>query len=239
MTPDPGDGMERRYSDAEVRILLERAAHLQGANLPARHRGFTLAQIEEIAQEAQIDVDRLRQAARDLDRGAIRPAGPMERLAGAPFRLRVERSLPFEMDASEFGNLVSSIAMYMDDAGTANLVGRTFTWSSKATSGRNTELRVTAQKGRTHVWVGERYTEVAAGVFGGILGGAGVGGGAGIAAALGTPALAFVAPFAVVGGVYAACRIGYTAYVRSRARSIEDLCDRIARDLTAMHEASD
>jgi hypothetical protein len=236
-------GGERRYDDAEVRLLLERAARLQGGSAPVRHQGFTLAQLEEIATEAHIDVARLRQAARELDAGAIRPAGALERLAGAPFRIQVERTLPFELDTNELGALVGSIDAYSGAAGTANLVGRTFTWTSKATSGRNMEVRVSVPKGRTHVWVGERFGEVAGGVFGGMIGGvgggAGIGGGLAIASALGVPVLGAVIPVAVVGGVYAACRVGYTAYVRARARTIDELCERIVRDLSAIHDAAD
>jgi hypothetical protein len=234
----------RRYNDAEVRQLLERAASLQGrGSAPVRQQGLTLAQLEEIAAEAQIDVLRLRQAARELDSGALRPVGGLERLAGAPFRVQVERELPFELDANELGRLVQLIDGHTGEAGTPSLVGRTFAWSAKPASGRRMEVRVNVQKGRTHVWIGERYGEVAGGVFGGMLGGVGggvgIGGGVGLASTLGLPALAAVIPVAVVAGTYAACRVGYRAYVRSRVPRLEELCERIVRDLASIHDAAD
>lgn len=243
MTSSRDDGAARRYNDAEVRKLLERAANLQGSGVkPVRQQGLTLAQLEEIAAEAQIDVARLRQAASELDRGALRPSGVAGRFAGAPFRIQVERTLGFELDPDELGMLVHSIDGYAGEAGKTNQVGRTFTWSAHATSGRRTEVRVTVQRGRTLIWVGERFGEVAGGVFGGILGGvgggAGIGGGVGIASALGMPALAVALPVAIVAGTYAACRVGYGLYVRNRAGRVDELCERIVQDLTALHDAS-
>jgi hypothetical protein len=230
----------RRYSDAEVRLLLERAASLQvGAPAAPQSDGLTLAQLEEIAAEAHIDVAQLRQAARELDTEALRPAGTAARLAGAPFSVHAEQTLPFEIDASEFGQLVHGIGAVTGESGTAGAVGRTFTWNAHAASGRRTEVRVSALRGSTHIWVEERYTEIAAGVFGGLLGG--VGGasiGLGAALASGVGALTFAVPVVAVAGTYAACRAGYRAYVDGRSRRVHALCDRITQDLVALHDDS-
>jgi hypothetical protein len=43
---------------------------------------------------------------------------------------------------------------------------------------------------------------------------------------------------AIVAGTYAACRAGYGAYVHNRARRVDELCERIVQDLTALHDAS-
>jgi hypothetical protein len=231
----------RRYNDAEVRLLLERAARLQGhAPAPVRQQGLTLAQLEEIAAEAQIDVALLRQAARELEMGAMRPTGTVARLAGAPLRIRAERTLPLELDTDAFGSLLGSISGFTGAEGTSSLIGRTFTWNARAESGRRLEVRASVQKGRTHIAVEERYTELAAGLFGGTLGGvgggAGIGGGAAIGSALGSVAFAVAFPIAVIGGTYAACRIGYRAYVRRRADRVEGLCERLVQDLTSLHD---
>ena len=232
---------DRRYNDAEVRLLLERAARLQGhAPAPVRQQGLTLAQLEEIAAEAQIDVARLRQAAHELDMGAMRPTGTGARLAGAPLRLRSERTLPFELDPNEFGAIPGSIGGFTGEEGTSSLIGRTFTWNAHAPSGRRLEVRVSVQKGRTHIAVAERYTELAAGLFGGTLGGVGggvgIGAGAALGATLGSAAFAVAFPIAVIGGTYAACRFGYGAYVRRRADQVNALCERLVDDLTSLHD---
>jgi hypothetical protein len=99
---DQGEGRipVRRYEDAEVRQLLERATRAQ-TSAPARRQtpGLTLAELEDIAAEAHIDVARLRAAAHELElERTARPAGAAARLAGGPLRMRVERVLPFEVD---------------------------------------------------------------------------------------------------------------------------------------------
>jgi hypothetical protein len=88
-----------------------------------------------------------------------------------------------------------------------------------------------------------RYGELAGGLFGGVLGGVGggvgVGAGSTVASALGSVALAVAIPAAVIGGSYAACRLGFGAYVRSRARQLNAICERIVRDLSVSHEDED
>jgi hypothetical protein len=238
MADSQGEGLTRRYSDAEVRLLLERAARSPVGQPPTRRqRGLTLAEIEEAAAEAGIDVDRLRHAARTLDvETALQARGIAARLAGAPLRLRQERTLPFEIDAATLGSLAHVLATLVDDPGEASMVGTTFTWRSSRSTGRRTDILISARAGGTVIQVEERYTEVAGGVFGGLIGGigggVGIGGGTALAAVSGSIALAFVIPATVIAGTYAACRTGYTAYVRHRARNIDELIDRIADHLT-------
>jgi hypothetical protein len=228
----------RRYTDVEVRLLLERATRTQvpvpGASTA---RGLTLAELEEVAAEAHIDVARLRTAAHELEiEQASRPAGVVSRLAGGPLRVHVERILPFEVDDTALQRLVMVVGAAAEDDGEPRFVGRTFTWSASTSAGRRTTVRVSVAGGTTSIHVEERYGEFAGGLFGGVLGG--VGGGVGIgaggaaASALGSVALAFAIPAAVIGGSYAACRIGFGAYVRKRARHVNGMCERIVRELT-------
>jgi hypothetical protein len=244
MTPPEKGGLPaRRYSDAEVRLLLERAATMQGHGPAApRAPGLTLAQLEEIAAEAQIDVAHLRTAARELDMGELQPAAFTERLAGAPLRIHAEHTLPFEVDVADLGVLVNSIRSVTGHAGTSSLIGRTFSWNAHLSSGRRVEVRVTVSSGRTHVWIEERYSEVAGSVFGVVLGGLGGSVGFGFAgaaaAATGIAAAAVAFPVAVAGLTYVGCRAGYTAYVHSRRGHVHALSERIIRDLTALHDAA-
>jgi hypothetical protein len=232
------DVPERRYNDAEVAQLLKRAASLQG-RAPATRvpQGLTLAQLEEIAGEAQIDVARLRQAARELDTGALRPASLAARAAGAPFRINVEETLPFEVDAHELGELVPIIGGFTGQSGESNLLGRTFTWDAQVVSGRRTQVRVSVRRDSTHVWIEERYGESAGAMFGGGLAGLG-GASIGVGLAFGSAAGAVMLPVAVVAGGFLACRAGYRAWVQRRGRSIAALCERIVAEVTALHDAS-
>lgn len=228
----------RRYTDAEVRLLLERATRTQGPVPGGRApRGLTLAELEDVAAEAHIDVARLRAAAHELEmEQASRPAGVASRLAGGPLRVHVARTLPFEVDDAALQRLVMIIGAAADDDGEPRFVGRTFSWTASTNAGRRTTVRVSVHGGTTSIHVEERYGELAGGLFGGVLGG--VGGGVGIgaggaaASALGSVALAFAIPAAVIGGSYAACRIGFRAYVRKRARQVNAMCERIVHELT-------
>jgi hypothetical protein len=232
----------RRYTDAEVRLLLERATRTQGRGPAARQaHGLTLAELEEVAAEAQIDVARLRAAAHELEvERSSRSAGIGARLAGGPLRVQIERTLPLEVSDAALQRLVMTIGAAADETGEPRFVGRTFTWTASTNTGRRTSVRVNVHAGSTSIHVEERYGELAGGLFGGVLGGVGGGvgiGGGTVAGAFGSVALAFAIPAAVIGGSYAACRIGFSAYVRRRARQLNMMCERIVGDLTESNAA--
>lgn len=235
------DAGSRRYTDAEVRLLLEQASRVQGQGQVTRQpQGLTLAELEEVAAEAEIDVARLREAAHALDvLKSARPAGAAARLAGAPLRIDIRRILPFEVDESELEGLIGLLGSATDDAGEPRFVGRAFTWSASTNSGRRLNARVTPQRGSTSVELEERYGELAGGLFGGILGGVGggvgLGAGGAVAGIVGSAALAVAIPAVVIGGSYAACRMGFGAYVRRRARRLNAICDEVARHLADAH----
>lgn len=228
----------RRYTDTEVRQLLEHATRAQRSAPATRQaQGLTLAELEEVAAEAHIDVGRLRAAAHELEiERAARPSGAVARLAGGPLRVRAEHTLPFEADEAALQRLVMTIGSMSGDDGEPRFVGRTFTWTVSTSSGRRTTVRVSAHGGNTSIEAEDRYGELAGGLFGGVLGGVGggvgLGAGGAIAGTLGSAALAVAIPVAVIGGTYAACRIGFRAYVRKRTLELDRLCDRVARDLT-------
>ena len=238
MEPRSPGADPRRYDDAEIRLLLQRAASADPL-LPAvtQPRGLTLAELESVASEAGIDIARLRRAARELDvQQAAVPAGPLARLAGSPLRHRVERTLPFEVDEAALQRLAVKLGTITGDAGEPRLLGRAVAWSASTHGGRRTELSVSAARGTTTVVIEERYGELAGGMFGGVLGGVGggvgIGGGTAIASALGSVAAAVAIPVAIAGGAYAACRAGYRAYVRRRMKRLHAMCDAIEQELS-------
>jgi hypothetical protein len=238
------DPPSRRYTDAEVRLLLEQASRVEGQRPSVRQpQGLTLAELEEVAAEAQIDVARLREAAYELDvLKSTRPAGTAARLAGAPLRLDIRRVLPFEVDEAGLQGLVGMIGSATGDVGEPHFVGRTFVWNASTNAGRRLSVRVSAQRGSTSIELEERYGELAGGLFGGVLGGVGggvgLGAGGALAGVLGSAALAVVIPAVVIGGSYTACRLGFGAYVRRRAQRLNAVCDEVARYLGDAHEES-
>ena len=225
----------RRYDEKEVRRLLERASELQGAPPAAPpHTGLTLRELEEIAAEAGIDATAVRRAAAELDVGAqLVGGGPAQKLAGGPLRQVLELTLPGEADPASHSDLLLLIQRAADAPGQGVQVGRTFSWTSQNPGSlRQLQVMVAARDGATHIWIEERYTGLAAAVFGGGLGGIGGGLGLGVGGAvggaLGSVVLGIGIPVAVIAGTYAACRAIYLKVVTSRRRVLEQLLRDLA-----------
>ena len=227
----------RRYSDDEVAHLLKRATELQADNRPAvRGSGLTLPELEEIAAEAGIDVETLRQAADELEVGR-QGSRAGRAFFGAPLQIVRARTLPFEADSTRFDQLLAVIQTSLGGSGHAIQIGRTFSWSDEDTrTTRSTVVTVSVGSGRTTVRVQERYNRLAGALFGGVLGGVGGGVGLGPIAALlavfGATPLVFAWPVGVIGMTYTACRAGFRARVRGRERLLARLLDDLAAALT-------
>jgi hypothetical protein len=228
----------RRYSDEEVRLLLERAADLQHASPPGHDAaGLTLPELEEVASEAGLDVTLLRRAAAELDRSRP-PAGRSvgAALAGAPVRVILERTLPFEADGDTLAGLTGALHDAADAPGHASLVGRTLTWHAGRTGGARTlDVRVSVQDGLTVVRIEERYAGLAGALFGGLLGGvggAGIGVGGTLGGVLGSVPLAIAAPFAIFGAAYATARMLYRRVVRRRHAVLASLMETVVDTLS-------
>lgn len=235
----------RRYNEKEVSLLLRRASELQRA-LPsaANPTGLTLTELEEIAAEAGLDVSLLRQAANELDTGAVPGAGGLgPALAGGPLKILLERMLPFEAPESAFASLVPVVQIAADAPGQASQVGRSFTWHSQSPSNpRGLQVVVSVQSGQTLVRVEERYGALAGSLFGGILGGVGGGVGLGVGGALagtlGSVAIGIAFPTVVIAGTYLGTRALFRSIVRKRAGVVERLMARIVEELTRAADES-
>jgi hypothetical protein len=234
----------RRYNEKEVSRLLKRAAELQRSerSVPSP-TGLTLGELEDIAAEAGLDIASLRRAASELESaGASGPSSLGLRIAGAPTRLLLERTLPFEATDVAFEELVHIIQVGTDAPGQLSQVGRTLSWSSQsqANPGALTIL-VSVRKGETLVRIEERFGNLAGGLFGGVLGGAGgglgIGAGGAVAAALGGGAFFAIIPV-VVGGVFLGVRSIFRTVVNRRKHTLDTLMDRIVEALR-QHAPSD
>jgi hypothetical protein len=95
-------------------------------------------------------------------------------LAGAPMDLQLELRIAGEVPESEFEFLVELIRQEMNDTGHVGTLGRTLTWSSTNTK-RQVRITIMPRGGETVVHVGERFSNIAGGIFGGIVGGGGGG----------------------------------------------------------------
>ena len=230
MTPGP-----RRYTDAEVRKLLERAAELQQAEPASESTGLTLAQLEAVAREAGISVDAVRRAASELEVGT-RPEGWSTALAGAPTRVVLERTLPTTLDTDALEAAIPLIQSAADAPGNASLVGHTLTWQAQGpNAARDLQVMIARRDGETRIRIEERYGNLAGSLFGGVVGGAGggigFGVGMGVGAAIGSTVMMVGFPIAVIGLAYFGSRAVYSSIVEKReavlARLMADLSDAI------------
>lgn len=237
LTPSP-----RRYSDEEVRKLLERATELQRTE-PSRTdpSGLTLDELESIAREAGIDVDAVRRAAMELDTG-VQPAPRWtRRLMGEPAQVILERALPGEASREALEELVPLIQSVAEVVGRVTVAGRTLTWQARdPTSLRDLNVVVSVRSGETRVRVQESYGNLAGAIFGsgvgGIGGGVGLGVGIGVGAAIGSAIMMIGFPLAAFGLTYAGSRMIYAGIVGRRRQALErllmELVDALAADTT-------
>lgn len=229
--PEHPPGAPRRYTEKEIGVILRRATEMQTSEPSAANpSGFSLADLEEIAHEAGIDVQFLRRAAAELETAG--PSSLGARLAGAPVTIRLERTVPGELPEGAFDDLIPLIQVATEGHGQASSVGKTLTWSSRtAAQTSSQQVLVSSSRGETLIRIEEGLGQLAGGLFGGIMGGVGGGVGLGVGGALGgvlgSVAFGLGFPILVIGVSYLASREIFKAVVARRRRAMEALMRRI------------
>jgi hypothetical protein len=221
----------RRYSEKEIGRILERATELQQAEPGSGAAGgLTLAELEEIAAEAAIDVRHLRRAAREVETGARGPT-PWSRVLGEDLAVTRETVLPGEVPEKGFEELLGVLQSTVRDPGRPSLLGRNLSWDGGSEGSRRLRVVISSRDGETSIQVEETYGQIAGGLFGGVGGGVGfgVGMGVGIPAGLeiGSAVAAFGLPVAILGLTYFCVRGLYRRIVRGRRRVLDELFDRL------------
>lgn len=227
----------RTYDEKEIARILERATELQRSeSATPSSGGMTLAELEDIATEAGIDVGLLRRAALEMDAGVAEP-GVWSRLLGAEIKVIRETIVAGEVPMRALEDLVPLIQSSVSGHGQPTLMRRTLTWQGGSSqSGRTLRVVVSAREGETTIRVEEDLTQMAGGLFGGVGGGVGfgVGFGAGMPlglAVLGSPAFALAFPAAFLGLTYMGVREAYRRIVRGRRRAVDDLFGRLVGEV--------
>jgi hypothetical protein len=106
------------------------------------------------------------------------------------------------------------------------------TWRAEsANKTRTIQMVVSVRDGRTRIRIEENLRQLAAGIFGGTVGGGGVGIGIGMGIPVGLEVLgsglfAAVAPVAVMGLAYIGARAVYRNIVARRGRVLDEIFDR-------------
>lgn len=216
-----------------MRRILERATELQrDLPAPARARGVTLGELEDIAAEAGIDPGSIRRAARELDT-ATDDAGPWTAVAGAAPTITFERTLPGEIPDDAFQLLVLEIQRTEGTHGQPSVLGRTLTWQADTPAhSRSLQVTVASRDGETRIRIEERLHQYAGGLFGGLMGGVGGGVGLGIGlgvglGALGSTLFAVAWPVGFVGLSYISARQIFRTVARGRRRALSELLERL------------
>jgi hypothetical protein len=228
----------RRYSEEEVRDIVQRAAEAE-ASAPTASGAMTVGGIEALAAEVGISPDAVREAARAVAATPHTPVRPRPETnrpniwLGAPTRLMLERVVEGEVPEAEFPVLVEEIRTMLNRPGQISQIGRTFSWTSAGSPGstRAIEVSVAVRGGRTRLSVRESLGNLIGGVFGGVCGGAGGGGMGPLIAVLvetGRPAALLAALPLWFATTFAVARSSYHYAVRRRRRELEGLLDRLA-----------
>ncbi|MEM7153963.1 MAG: hypothetical protein AAF799_14025 [Myxococcota bacterium] len=154
---------QRRFSDEESALILQRAAEMQAQ----RGQQLSLPEIESAAAEAGIDVALVRRAATEL---ATRPSTPPPPavpigggVLGAPMQLIEERTVMGPLARTAWEDAMGEIHRQLGIKGQVDDLGRQFVWSHPKTR----DLRISiAPRGDHHIIrVEEKLTPVASGLY--------------------------------------------------------------------------
>jgi hypothetical protein len=222
--------LERRYTDQEVALVLQRTAELEErrSRTAAAGRGVTRMELESIARDVGFSVEALDAALREL-RGGARV--PNQSLLGPALSAKRVAAIPGRLDTADISPLIQLIEDRLATAGTVTEAMGSVRWTSVSTGGNVgpvTQVSFTPGAGETHVQVTRRYPpqtrallNLLPGFWGGLIGVA-IAGGGGLAL---LPAVAATAGAAGVG-----LGIGRAIWRRIAKRN-HDRVDQITSDL--------
>ena len=156
------------------------------------------------------------------------------RIFGAPMKLCYEAEVSGQVSPNNFDVIAHTIQTLMGEVGTVTALGRTLSYSQgSGQNQRRVHVTVTAAGGRTVIRAEERLTQLAGGLFGGIVGGGGGGLGSGsigiTAGAMHAPGFFVLAVLgAVVGSAYATARAIFVHVATTRASQLEAVVSTVA-----------
>ena len=164
---------KRRYSDKELALIIKRAAELEGrvgAEVPGGVH--SLAEIQQIAEEAGLDPELILQAAASLELSA---PSSKSLILGAPTEFRFQRTIDAEIDESDLGELISTIRQIMGHEGEVSSVLGVAEWKhytqseferALSRSSPRDHVEISPRPGETKIRVTSRYATQAGLVFG-------------------------------------------------------------------------
>ncbi len=230
----------RRYSDAEVRKIIEKALSLQkkesNGDTASEGQGVTLSEIDAIAREAGISSSLIRRAASELETQGV--SEKQNRFLGGtvnPVEVQLAEGIASQHDLERVFAMIPSIT---GENGTGSVVGSSLSWATNAEvvqrTGHSVDISVTPSGEKSLVRVRNRLGQLAAGLFGGLMGGVGLGAGLGVGLGVGLKTLeslpfAVLFPIATLTGSYLLARLIFYLFSISRKSRIKDMSESIVR----------
>ena len=161
---------ERRYTEEELALILNRAAERQ-EGVPASAPRYTLAEIQEIAAGAGIAPEHVASVAATLRDARAQKGGGV---LGAPERFRFEESIAGEVADDVVGELLDLARRELGVQGSVSEAFGSVEWKGKDSTGA-TFVTITRRAGRTTLAVLSARTDAAGvtwtlGGFGAIAG---------------------------------------------------------------------
>jgi hypothetical protein len=153
-------GPPARYTSAEVRSIVGRAAELE-AQRTTPEQLFSIGTVERIAAEVDIPLDDVRRAMEELAHAqpheagvpALRPAEPPRIVSASPPLVDVDRVTEVEMRPESFVAIAATLQRTLGP-GQATVFDNQLTWRTDGTpdsAARTVEVTVTPRGGRTRV----------------------------------------------------------------------------------------
>lgn len=231
-------GDARRFTDREVRRILERALEIQKRETKeltpggGAGTGLTIEDITDAAVQAGINPSLVRRAARELETGT----GKGRVFLGSEPDPISSASLPYRVSDEDLRELLPMIQSFTGQAGSGTVSRLALSWASimQSTSNTGVTTEVTVRTGRdsTEITVRDRLGAVAGGVFGGLMGGVGVGAGLGVGfgvglGTFGSPSFAALFALGMLTVSYLGARMVFTGVARWRRRERSRALERI------------
>ncbi len=228
------DQRRRKFRDAEVTQILQRAADMQDEK--ATDEGaLSLGAVQQIAAQVDIPPDRVREAAQAMEFQG--PKTTATGIFGIGTKIDLERVVDREIQEAEYESVLEEIRLVMGEVGRINpTLGRSLSWNSLSFqntiegSGRLTHVMVSPRSGKTKIRIteaGGAHTAIfsATTVIGGILG-------TSLAGAIGIGGI-FIAPAVAVaaGASYVASRTVFRRLIMKRQQVLTALLDRLSSDV--------
>lgn len=229
-SPSPSAPDDRRFTDQEVALVLQRAAEIEERRATAfPAKGLRLAELRDIAREVGLSPDVIDEAVGTLHVGSRPSAGT---LLGAPLSTKVMRGVPGRLDQEAMQALVRLVEDRVEATGTVTEALGTVRWTSVGRGhkfDRTTQVSFVSKPDETQIQVVQRYPSGLRAVLQLVPGLWGAGIGFGVAAGAGgistATGVGIVAAVAAVGTGLG--RAIWTGLARRNAREVERVADEL------------